>query len=57
MYSTDYSKTKIYGASSGVYENQDNVKNNLKTTVAIGGSTSKYLLNSGFEKSPNTAAD
>ena len=57
MYSTDYSKTKIYGASSGVYENQDNVKNNLKTTVAIGGSTSNYLLNGGFEKSTNTAAD
>ena len=57
MYSTDYSGTKIYGASSGVYESQDNVKNNLKTTVVIGGSTSNYLLNGGFENSTTDVAD
>lgn len=57
MYSTDYTGSQIYGASSGVYESQDNVKNNLKTTVVVGGSTSNYLLNGGFEKSTNDAAD
>ena len=57
MYSTDSSGTKIYGASSGVYESQDNVKNNLKTTVAVGGSTSNYLLNGGFESSTTDSAD
>ena len=57
MYSTDSSGTKIYGASSGVYESQDNVKNNLKTTVVVGGSTSNYLLNGGFESSTPDSAD
>ena len=57
MYSTDYTGSQIYGASSGVYESQDNVKNNLKTTVVVGGSTSNYLLNGGFEKSTNYDAD
>ncbi len=57
MYSTDNSNTQIYGASSGVYESQDNVKNNLKTTVVVGGSTSNYLLNGGFEKSTTSVAD
>ena len=44
MYSTDYLGTKIYDTTSGVYESQDNVKNNLKTIVTVGGSTSNYLL-------------
>ena len=57
MYSTDYSGTKIYGASSGVYESQDNVKNNLKTTVVVGGSTTSYLLNGGFEKHTGSEFD
>lgn len=57
MYSTDSSGTKIYGASSGVYESQDNVKNNLKTTVAVGGSTSNYILNGSFETSTQDSAD
>ena len=57
MYSTDTNKTKIYGASAGVYETQDNVKNNLKSTVVVGGSTSNYLLNGGFETSTLSAAD
>lgn len=57
MYSTDYTGTQIYGASSGEYESQDNIKNNLKTTVVLGGSTSNYLLNGGFEKSSDYSAD
>ncbi len=56
MYSTDCSQTQIYGASSGVYEKQDNVKNNLKTTVVVGGSVSNYLLNGGFEDVSNNNA-
>ncbi|MBQ9073599.1 MAG: hypothetical protein IJY30_03965, partial [Muribaculaceae bacterium] len=56
-YSTDYLGTTIYGAPAGVYESQDNVKNNLKTTVVVGGSASTYLMNGGFENSTRTAAD
>ena len=50
-YSTDVNGTQIYGASSGVYENEENkkVKNNVKTATAVGGSSSTYLLNGGFE--------
>jgi len=56
-YSTDYLGATIYGATAGAYESQDNVKNNLKTTVVVGGSTSTYLLNGGFENSTRTVAD
>ena len=48
-YSTDAARTKIYGASSGVYEEQENVKNNIKTSVSVGGAASNYIYNGGFE--------
>lgn len=57
MYSTDSAKNQIYGASAGVYETQDNVKNNLKSTVVVGGTTSNYILNGGFEKSSENSAE
>jgi len=49
-YSTNYERTVIYGAVSGVYETQENIKNNVKESVTIGGSSSTYLLNGSFEK-------
>lgn len=49
-YSTDVNRTKIYGAASGEYETQENIKNNIKTSIAIGGSASNYIYNGGFEK-------
>lgn len=48
-YSTDVGRTQIYGAASGEYEEQENVKNNLKTSVSVGGASSNYLYNGGFE--------
>ena len=48
-YSTDLNRTQIYGASSGVYENAEKVKNNIKTATSVGGPSSTYLLNGGFE--------
>ena len=58
-YSTDVNRTTIYGASSGEYEEQENVKNNIKSTATVGGSASNYLVNGGFEKLnvAGTAAD
>ena len=48
-YSTDATKTIIYGASSGEYEDQENVKNNIKSSVSVGGAASNYIFNGGFE--------
>ena len=50
-YTTDLDKTQIYGASSGQYvggENE-NAKNNLKSSVQTTQQSSNYLLNGGFE--------
>ncbi len=48
-YSTDLSRSKIYGAVSGEYETQQNVKNNVKHSTTVGGSATNYLVNGGFE--------
>ncbi len=53
VYSTDYGKTQIYGASYGEYETDNLIKNNIKTSAAVGGSVSNYLLNGGFENVDN----
>ena len=49
-YSTSYDRSEIYGAVSGTYEDQDNIKNNIKESVAIGGNPVSYLLNGSFEE-------
>lgn len=49
IYSTDSTRTIVYGASAGEYQKAEKVKNNLKTSTAIGGSATNYLLNGGFE--------
>ena len=56
-YSTDVFRTKIYGASSGEYETQENVKNNLKSTMTVGGAASNYIINGGFENITGGTAD
>ena len=48
-YSIDAARTKIYGASSGEYEEQENVKNNIKTSTTVGGAASNYILNGDFD--------
>ena len=50
-----YSSSKneeLYGASFATYQENDAVKNNIKNTVTMGGSSTSYLLNGNFE-SPN----
>lgn len=49
MYSTNPSGTEIHGACAGEYQEAEKVKNNLKTSTAVGGSATNYLLNGGFE--------
>ena len=49
MYTTDSTKTQIFGATAGEYESEDKIKNNIKTKTAVGGSATNYLLNGGFE--------
>ena len=48
IYTTDSTKTQIFGATAGEYESEDKIKNNIKTKTAIGGSATNYLLNGGF---------
>ena len=48
-YTMDITRTTIYGATSGEYETQSNIKNNIKTAATVGGTASNYLFNGGFE--------
>ena len=52
-YSTDYTRSKIYGASSGTYDEGEMSVNSIKTSAVVGGSAANYLLNGGFEMSGN----
>ena len=54
-YSTDSTRTKLYGAVSGEYETRDSIKNNLKSTTTVGGSATNHLLNGGFELGTSTS--
>ncbi len=49
IYSTDSTRTIVYGATAGEYQEAEKVKNNLKTSTAVGGSATNYLLNGSFE--------
>ena len=49
-YSTNYGRDEIYGAVSGKYEEQENVKNNIKESFAVGGTSATYLLNGDFSE-------
>ncbi|MGM9642995.1 MAG: DNRLRE domain-containing protein, partial [Eubacteriales bacterium] len=49
IYSTDSNKSTLYGATAGEYQKAEKVKNNLKTSTAVGGSATNYLLNGGFD--------
>ena len=48
-YSCDLTGTEIYGAVYGEYEEQENVKNNIKTSVESGGNAVNYVRNGSFE--------
>ena len=52
-YTTDLNQTVLYGASNGQYvgEENENAKNNLKSSVQTLQHSSNYLLNGGFENS------
>ena len=55
-YSTDASRTIIYGASSGEYETDDKIKNNIKSSITVGGASSNYILNGDFEETYGNGA-
>ena len=50
-YTTDVTRTQIYGASNGQYVGEDNekAKNSLKSSVQTTQHSSNYLLNGSFE--------
>ena len=50
-YSTSVDGSSIYGATTGKYEEQENVKNNLKESFSTGGSETNYVLNGSFQSS------
>ena len=49
-YSTNLERSQIYGATSGKYETQENIKNNLQESTVIGGSPTNYVLNGDFSQ-------
>jgi len=48
-YYTMDSSYNMLGAASGVYESQENIKNNIKESATVGGSATSYLHNGDFE--------
>ena len=53
-YSTNVEGNMIYGASTGVYEDESgNLSNSLKNTSVSGGVPVNYILNSNFEMDGN----
>ena len=56
-YSMDSLRTKIYGASTGEYETNENAKNSIKSITTLGGVSSNYLFNGGFEQLDSTGRE
>lgn len=51
-YSTNLSRTEVYGVSAGEYETSNEMApNSLKVSSATGSTSANYLLNGNFEKS------
>ena len=50
IYSFSEDNSTIYSATSGVYSENENAKNNLKQQIAIGGVNVNYILNGSFEE-------
>ena len=48
-YITNVAKNQIYSATSGEYEEQSIVKNNISVATTIGSTASNYIVNGGFE--------
>ena len=54
-YSTDLNSTQFFGGASGEYVSDNELaKNNIKTSVAVGGSFSNLIVNGGFEAGTTT---
>ena len=50
VYSTDVTRTQLFGATSGEYvSDNENAKNSIKTSSIIGKTSPNYLLNGDFE--------
>ena len=49
-YTTDVTKSTVYGGSSAVYEDSGNAVNSIKTSSYLGGTTPNLLVNGGFEQ-------
>ena len=47
-YAKSADNTEFFGAASGAYESQENVKNSLKEQHTVNGSPTNYILNGGF---------
>ena len=56
-YTTDLNRTQIYGASNGQYvgNENENAKNNLKSSVQTTQQSSNYLLNGDFEETSTSS--
>lgn len=56
-YTTDLDRTQIYGTSNGQYvgEENENAKNNLKSSVQTTQQSSNYLLNGDFEETSSSS--
>ncbi len=56
-YSYAAGNKELFGATFGTYETQEEVKNNLKDQIVLGGSATNYLLNGDFEESVSSSND
>ena len=57
VYTTDVTRSEIYGATTGQYEDEvEEAKNNIKVSSVTGMTYANYLLNGNFEYSDTEAA-
>ena len=57
VYTTDVTRSEIYGATTGQYENEvEEAKNNIKVSSVTGMTYANYLLNGNFEYNDTEAA-
>ncbi len=50
-YSGNAEMTEVYSSVTAEYEDQENIKNNIKRATAVGGSGTNFLINGDFEDS------
>ncbi len=55
VYTQGVTSKKLYSATTGVYEVQDNVKNNLKEQITVSSKGINYVINGNFDVSGTTS--